>query len=161
MPSWHGGTFIVRKLGYSNISIHWLKVAVFNCYDIFPMPHQIRNGVRAVACRYIHCEEIRIFSNIFTPKKAELLSHFPILPPKWRFSNCYDLVPIPFRSETGVINHVMAFKDIHCEETVLLEYFQVAAILLNSACHYYYYYYLFDHSYKKHKYNTAWQETST
>lgn len=82
------------------IFIHWPKSGGFLIVTIFvPMPHQIRNGGQGY--NDIHCEEIRIFSNIFTPKMAELLNHFPILSPKWRFSNCYDSTP--FRSETVVM----------------------------------------------------------
>ena len=141
--SWHVETFVVRKLTFLNIwsfSAKMLnhsgpfhfgpKVVFIWFFTIFaPTPLSKANEglqyVDLMACRDFYCEETSPFKYLkFFSQNAEPLRPLPFRPKSGVYLIFYNIyLPLhPFQRQMGVRIHLMACRDICCEETNLFKY---------------------------------------
>ena len=141
--SWHVETFVVRKLAHLNIwsfSAKMLnhsgpchfgpKVVFIWFFTIFaPTPLSKANEglqyVDLMACRDFYCEETSPFKYLkFFSQNAEPLRPLPFRPKSGVYLIFYNIyLPLhPFQRQMGVRIHLMACRDICCEETSLFKY---------------------------------------
>ena len=136
--SWHVETFVVRKLAHLNIwsfSAKMLNHSTFRpksgVYLIFynicpytPFQRQMRVNVHLMACRDICCEETNLFKYLkFFSQNAEPLRPLPFQPKSGVYLIFYNICPYtPFQRQMGVRIHLMACRDICCEETSPFKY---------------------------------------
>ena len=121
--------FLSQKMLNHSGPYHFVQKVGFFKYlqdlSLCPYKSTTRVILHLMTYRDINCEETMLL-NYFHFLSQKMLNHsgpYHFVQKVGFFKYLQDLSLCPYRSTTGVILHLMTYRDINCEETMLLNYF--------------------------------------
>ena len=102
----------------------WCLFDFLQYLPLHPFQRQMRVDVHLMACRDFYCEETSPFKYLkFFSQNAEPLRPLPFQPKSGVYLIFYNICHYtPFQRQMGVRIHLMACRDICCEETSPFKY---------------------------------------
>ena len=132
--------FLSQKMLNHSGPYHFVQKVGFFKYlqdlSLCPYKSTTRVILHLMTYRDINCEETMLL-NYFHFLSQKMLNHsgpYHFVQKVGFFKYLQDLFLCPYKSTTRVILHLMTYRDINCEETMLLNYFHLTTPALISFC---------------------------